>query len=429
MNQYGHSWRANGTFNRENGFLAKLSRDSMAFVRSWMGRIAILMAFSGCATVQTFTVENPYGTLEGAQEGEIFHLPTGIRVTEQQLLDMITGSRIIYIGETHDNVCAHQVQLEIIRGLAERFPGQVAVGMEMFQRPHQEAMDRWSRGGLSERDFLKKSGWYQNWGMDYRYYKAILDYIREEHIHLLALNASRELVKEVRTHGLDGLSETWQNQLPDMDFSDPHHRRVVEAFYKAHPPTSAKSFETFYQAHVLWDETMAETVANYLTTSEGSDKRLVVLAGGNHVRYGFGIPRRVFRRLPVAYTIVLPRAVSIPEDKRDRLMDVSLPEIPLAPANFLWIVTYRDLERVRLGVMIEEAGETLRVTKVSRGSLAAETGIQPGDLLVSFDGEDLRGSFDLLYLLGQKRPGDRARILIQRGDRSLEMTIRFQASH
>lgn len=416
------------SFNREKGFLAKLSRDSMAFVRSWMVGIAILMAFSGCATVQTFTVENPYGTLDGAQEGEIFHLPTGIRVTERQLLDMISGSRVIYIGETHDNVCAHQVQLEIIRGLAERFPGQVAVGMEMFQWPHQDAMDRWSRGELSERDFLKKSGWYQNWGMDYRYYKAILDYIREGRIHLLALNASKELVKEVRTHGLDGLSETWQNQVPDMDLSDPHHRRLVEAFYKAHPPTSAKSFETFYQVHVLWDETMAETAADYLTTSEGSDKRLVVLAGGNHVRYGFGIPRRVFRRLPVAYTIVLPTAVSITEDKKDRLMDVSLPEIPLAPADFLWMVTYQDLERARLGVMFEEAGENLKVTKVSKGSLAEEAGIQPGDVLVSLDGQILRESFDLLYLLGQKRPGDTGRLLIQRGDRSLEMTVRFSAS-
>jgi len=78
---------------------------------------------------------------------------------------------------------------------------------------------------------------------------------------------------------------------------------------------------------------MAETAANYLATGGGSDKKLVVLAGGNHVRYGFGIPRRVFRRLPVAYTIVLPTTVSIPEDKRDRLMDVNLPEIPLAPAD------------------------------------------------------------------------------------------------
>ncbi|MFQ5842462.1 MAG: ChaN family lipoprotein, partial [Thermodesulfobacteriota bacterium] len=382
----------------------------------------------GCATIPRAPLENPYGVLEVAKEGEIFHVSTGIRVSKAQLVNIIGDSRIIYIGETHDNVRAHQVQLEIIMGLTERVPGRVAVGMEMFQRSYQGVMDRWSRGDLSERDFLKESRWYPKWGMDYDYYKAILDYIREMHIPLLALNASSELVKEVRNHGLQSLSEPWQDQVPEMDLSDPHHRKLVEAFYKAHPPTSAKSFETFYEVYVLWDETMAETIANYLVTKEGFNKKVVVLVGENHVRYGFGIPRRAFRRLPVSYSIVLPMEVSIPEYKKDRLMDVKLPEIPLVPADFFWTVTYEDLkgEKVRLGVMLEEADGNLKVSKVLKGSLAAKAGIQPGDILVSLDGEDLRESFDLLYLLDRKRPGDSGRLLIRREEKSLEMTVHFQ---
>ncbi len=403
----------------------------MIHKKAWVNGIIFLIALSpGCARTPRFSLENPYRALEGATVGEIVHVPTGIKLTKAQLLDVIGGSRVIYVGETHDNVCAHQVQLEIIKGLAERFPGKVAVGMEAFQRPYQEAMDQWSRGELSEREFLKQSRWYSNWGMDYGYYRTILEYIRESRIPLLALNASTELAKEVRKHGLDGLSKDWQNRLPDMDLSDPHHRRLVEAFYQGHPPTSARSFQAFYQVHVLWDETMAETAANYLATGGGSDKRLVVLAGGNHVRYGFGIPRRAFHRLPAAYTIVLPMEVTIPQDKKDRLMDVNLPDIPLAPAHFYWMVAYEDLKgkRVRLGVMFEESNRNLEVTKVVEGSLAAEAGIQPGDILVSLDGEALRESLDLLYLLSRKSPGDMGRFLIQRGDRSLEMTLRFKTS-
>ena len=145
----------------------------MVPIRLWIVGVVVMMAFFGCATIPRLSLENPYGTLEGAKEGEIFHVPTGIKVTKAQLLDMIAGSRVIYIGETHDNVRAHQVQLEIIRGLAERFPDRVAVGMEFFQRPYQETMERWSMDELSERDFLKQSRWYQNWGMDYGYYKPI----------------------------------------------------------------------------------------------------------------------------------------------------------------------------------------------------------------------------------------------------------------
>lgn len=267
--------------------------------------------------------------------------------------------------------------------------------------------------------------------MDYRYYKPILDYIRERSIPLLALNASSELEEEVRNHGLDGLSEAWQNRLPDMDLSDPHHRELTEAFYNAHPHTSPNSFETFYQVQVLWDETMAETVAKYLATEEERDMKMVVLAGGNHVRYGFGIPRRVFRRLPVAYTIVLPVEVSFPEDKKDRLMDVSLPEIPLIPADFFWMVTFEDLkrEKVRMGLMLEEAERDLKVIKVLEGSPAAKAGIQPGDILVSLDGQGLQESFDLLYLLGRKTPGDKGKLIIRRDDKPLEITVHFQSFH
>jgi S1-C subfamily serine protease len=120
---------------------------------------------------------------------------------------------------------------------------------------------------------------------------------------------------------------------------------------------------------------------------------------------------------------------SVPEDKKDRLMDVSLPEIPLVPADFFWTITYEDLKdkKVRLGLMFEEADEHVKVSKVSRDSLAAKAGIQPGDILVSLDGQDLQESFDLLYLLDQKRPGDTGRLLIRRGEKSLEITLNFRA--
>jgi uncharacterized iron-regulated protein len=395
--------------------------------KTWALVAIVFTALLGCATTERHPWENPYGTLGGVKEDEIFHVSTGMRISKDQLFDIIGCTRVIYIGETHDNVRAHQAQLEIIRGLAERFPGQLAVGMEMFQRPYQEVMNRWSRGDLSEREFLRLSGWYANWGMDYGYYRAILDYIREEHLPLLALNASSELVRAMRNHGLPGPSHMGEHQLPTMDFSDPHHRKFVEAYYNAHPPTSAKAFEAFYQVYVLWDETMAETLANYLTTEEGQGKKVVVLAGGNHVRFGFGIPRRLFRRLPVAYSIILPTEVSIPEDKKDRLMDVNPPEIPLIPAHFFWVVPYEDLrnEKARLGLLFEEVNGNLTVTQVRDGSVASEAGIQPGDILVSLDGEDLRDSLDLFYLLDVKRPGDTARIFIRRGAHDREVMLRF----
>ena len=42
---------------------------------------------------------------------------------------------------------------------------------------------------------------------------------------------------------------------------------------------------------------MAERAARYL--QEHPEKTLVVLAGGGHLEYGQGIPKRLLRRVPV----------------------------------------------------------------------------------------------------------------------------------
>jgi hypothetical protein len=42
--------------------------------------------------------------------------------------------------------------------------------------------------------------------------------------------------------------------------------------------------------------------------------------------------------------IVCPFAVEIPDNKKDRLMKVELPDLPLKPADFYWAVGYRDMK-------------------------------------------------------------------------------------
>jgi uncharacterized iron-regulated protein len=121
---------------------------------------------------------------------------------------------------------------------------------------------------------------------------------------------------------------------------------MTEAIFDAHR-MGPKDTEAFYRVQVLWDETMAQTAADYLSSPEGEGKRLVIFAGGHHVRHGYGIPRRLFRRIPVPYVIVLPFAVEIPENKQDRMMDVEAPALPMPPGDFVWAVGYTDLEDVQ----------------------------------------------------------------------------------
>jgi S1-C subfamily serine protease len=168
-------------------------------------------------------------------------------------------------------------------------------------------------------------------------------------------------------------------------------------------------------------------VARFLESPEGEDRRMMVMAGGNHIRFGFGIPRRVFRRLPTSYTLVGSREIVIPEDKRELLMDVEIPGFPMPPYDFVVFTAYESLEKqkVRLGVVLQETDGGVRIEKVLPGSVAEKSGVQTGDVLVSFDGEPVKDSFDVIYAVNQKQAGDRAVLEIARGDAQQTLEILF----
>ena len=407
-------------------------REMIRNLSYFMVLVFVTILESGCAVHPSVIPEpafseSPYRELDSLKEGTILHLPTGIEVTKEQMFRVLSGARVIYVGETHTNIKDHQVELEILKGLAERFPGQVAVGMEMFQRPSQKQLDRWSRGELDEKVFMEE--WFANWDQSYNYYRDILRYVRDHKIPLVALNAREGLVRTVMEKGTDGLSDELKEELPEMDRTDPYHRSSLVAVFGGHAH-GKQGFERFYQTMLIWDETMAQSAADYLSSPEGKIKKMVVFTGGFHVNYAFGVPKRVFRRLPEPYMIILPYTSVIPEDRKRILMDVQPVSIPLYLADFIWAVGYEDLEDqfVHLGVQIEGTEKGVTVLRVMPDSTALRAGILEGDIILSFDGQSLAKPFDLTHLMSFKQAGDRASLRILRGGQTIDLEANFSTN-
>jgi uncharacterized iron-regulated protein len=53
-----------------------------------------------------------------------------------------------------------------------------------------------------------------------------------------------------------------------------------------------------YQAQVVRDETMANTLAEFLKSDAGRGRRAIVILGAGHCQQGMGTPSRVRRRIP-----------------------------------------------------------------------------------------------------------------------------------
>lgn len=234
--------------------------------------------------------------IDALEDGTIVHLESGATVTKEQMMADIANARVIYISETHDNLAAHAAQLDIIRRLDALFPGKIAIGMEMFRETTQAALDTLYQDSFSRQNLDRLFD--QDWTPDWRpAYQPILDYMHDRAIPVIGLKPSKEIEAIVR----NGQTSP---DVPELDENDPDHKGYYMPFFGGH--SDGGKAQRLYRMMVLWDEAMANNVARFLANPENYDKKLVVIAGEGHIKFGFGIPKRADRRIPHTYATVLP---------------------------------------------------------------------------------------------------------------------------
>lgn len=386
-----------------------------------------MMSLNACQPAKHYIgdPELPYPPEREPVIGDILHLQTGLYVDQQTMFDQATRVRVVFVGETHDNPASHRLQEEILNALQQQNPDNISLAMEMFTPSQQSILDLWVAGELTEKEFLKQVGWYRTWHMNFAFYRNLLTFCRDNKISILALNSEKEIKQTVSRTPFDQLSEEEKSQLPQMDHSDPYQRTMVKAVFSGHKMGKAM-VDGFQRVQTLWDETMAENLADYLTSKE-QDHQVLVIAGGNHVRYGFGIPRRMFRRNPASYILIGSTELNIPEDKKDRLMDITTPNYPMPPYHFLTFTEYEDLPSpgVKLGIALDKAEGGLVIKKVMPGSVAEQNALLENDLLTQIDQQKLKEPFDLIYELQQKSGGDQIELTLSRDGKSQTINITF----
>lgn len=319
--------------------------------------------------------------------------------------------RVVFIGEQHDQYAHHLNQYNLIKQLHEA-GHQVAIGMEMFQRPVQNALDAYLAGAIDEKALLTQTEYYQRWRYDYGLYKPILDYAKQQQLPVLALNMEREITHKVSQNGINYLEAEDKARLPtSIDFSNTRYRNDLKNVFQMHQQHAPDhNFEYFLQAQLLWDETMAETAAQFLTAHP--EHILVILAGNGHIRYRYGIPQRLQRRTGLTYRSIVQDEAVAPD-----IADYVLTTTPI-----------QGRETPVLGVSIIEKEAGLYVGSVRDNSPASVAGLKQGDVLVAYQSSPLHNLTDLKYQLFYSQLGETVTIKILRDGETLvkELTLQKQ---
>lgn len=367
---------------------------------------------------------------EGVVEGEVKERevpettkikPSTKAVNLGQLLDLdglipeLSRYQVVFVGEQHPRFDHHLNQLAIIRGLHAIHP-ELVIGVEFFQQPFQPYLDQYIAGELGVGEFLDKTEYYDRWIYDFRLYAPILEFAQENNIPILALNVPTELIQKVGREGLEGLSKEERAQLPaDIDRSNADYRERLKKVFENHPQHFG-TFDTFYEAQLVWDESMAEGATHYL--KDHPDTHMVILAGNGHLAYGVGIPQRFSRRLDTV-------SVAIVLNDWEGLIE---PEI----ADYLLLSEKKELPNAGfLGVMLKESDGKLKIQTFSETSAAKAAGIKEKDELLALNGHPVADMSDVKEIMWDKKPGDEVIVKVRRSaffgeDKELEVKVELR---
>lgn len=354
--------------------------------------------------------------------GQLYSGLTGEPLLFPKMIQEMTGSRFIYIGESHNDMAMHDIQLQIIRALYEKNTP-IAIGLEMLPTETQPVLERWNQGLLSQDDFLRQVRWYIHWNMNFGFYEKIFNFAREKKIPLYALNVPRELITKIRIKGWEALTDEEKSLASQPDLSSEDHRTLIRAIFESTElPHQMKGegldkvFEGLYRAQAAWDEIMA---ANAIQGQERETGVMVVLAGSGHLLYNLGINRRVYEktRLP-SRTVV---AVSLSPEAQSIRVSRSL-------ADFIWGIPEQELPAfpsVGLAFKKVEGLENLVIERKPIDGAALGGDFEKGDIVLSVDDQEFSEINELRIYLARFTWDQETRIRLLRNGEIKDVALKF----
>ena len=214
---------------------------------------------------------------------------TGQPADYDQMLQELAQADVVLFGEQHNDALAHWLELQIAKDLLRlKKPGQLVIGMEMFERDVQPLVAQYAAGTLADTTFERQASPWPNYATDYR---PLLLFARENHLPVIGTNAPRPFAKAVAQRSLTALDKisavdrALLAPLPlKVDYDLPGYKNMAAMFggdSKAH----GGGAQNIIQAQALRDATMA----HFIQTNRQEGQTLLHFNGSYHSDHHDGI--------------------------------------------------------------------------------------------------------------------------------------------
>ena len=353
----------------------------------------------------------------------VFSGKEGKAVSFTKMITEMKDSRFVYVGESHNSMPMHDIQLQVIQALHKQ-DNNLSIGLEMFPVTGQEVLNKWSLGLLSEDEFIQEAEWYVTWNFNFGFYRKIFLFAKSNKIPIYALNAPRTMISAVRMKGWEGLSDEQKLIIPQPDLSIKEHRELIMTIFggagEAHQMPQQdmdQMLDALYRAQSAWDEVMA---FNAVEAAKKDGRRMVVLAGSGHLLYNLGINYRAFGRTGVPFKTVV--CLEVPNTEPSVQVSRSF-------ADYVWGLKEEEMPAypsVGLNFKVFDGLENLVVERNPIGGIVRGQDIKKGDIVLDVDGTDYTSINTLRIYLSHFSWGDEVKFRLLREAKEIEVTLKFE---
>lgn len=398
------------------------SRALSGFARSWAavpGMLLIAGVLLACGAAIPRQPEKVSGA-ECVPAGAWVDPRTREVLSTPAAMERAASSNIVLLGEHHDRPEHHLWQLQTIAGLHAHRPS-IVIGFEMFPREVQAVLDQWVEGELDERDFLTGSRWAEVWHFPAELYLPLFRYARLNRVAMVALNVPRDLVSRVAREGWQAVPPAERAGLSDPAPPTAAYESLLREQFERHLGeegfTADSGAARFVEAQLVWDAAFAQALHD---AADRQPEALVIgVVGGGHLEHGYGVPHQLRALGLEEVTVLLPWESSadcaeLAPDLADAVFGVVPWPAAVAP-------------RPMLGVRIEATEEGVAILDVVTGSVAAQAGVERGDIIVEAAGLPIGLPSDLQEIVRRQAPGTWLPLRVHRGPDELELVARFPA--